>query len=137
MFCRCPGKLLADSDGRARLLLACTSKPQHHYHVHRLLTRFARRNDRTLPNAALRAHCAVLQVGRNSNLLLNLSPNTTGGVDAVDMQAYRGLGQWVNASFGAPKAQARDVVLAGLTTVLELPAEAEGGSCQFGWVNTE
>ena len=43
---------------------------------------------------------AVKTVGRNANLLLNISPNTDGTIDAVDMLAYRQLGAWVAQSFG-------------------------------------
>jgi alpha-L-fucosidase len=42
----------------------------------------------------------VKTVGRNANLLLNISPNTDGTIDAVDMLAYRQLGAWVAQSFG-------------------------------------
>ena len=38
--------------------------------------------------------------GRNTNYLLNISPNTNGNIDAVDHEAYRGLGAWIGATFG-------------------------------------
>ena len=42
-------------------------------------------------------------MGRNANLLLNISPNTGGDIDAVDMEAYRALGRWAKATFGTAK----------------------------------
>ena len=43
-------------------------------------------------------------VGHNTNLLMNISPNMDGDVDMADMAAYTGLGQWIDATFGQPKA---------------------------------
>ena len=50
-------------------------------------------------------------VGHNSNLLLNISPNMDGDIDAVDMEAYRTLGAWASHTFATPivKVRASDV----------------------------
>ena len=45
-------------------------------------------------------HEYLTTVGRNTNYLLNISPNTNGNIDAVDHEAYRGLGAWIGATFG-------------------------------------
>jgi hypothetical protein len=42
-------------------------------------------------------------VGRNTNYLLNISPNVDGTIDDADMVAYEGLGRWVEHVFGRNK----------------------------------
>lgn len=42
-------------------------------------------------------------VGHNSNFLLNVSPNTSGLIEPVDMRAYSALGGWVQRTFKDPK----------------------------------
>jgi alpha-L-fucosidase len=61
-------------------------------------------------------------VGRNSNLLLNISPNTNGTIDDVDMHAYKQLGDWINRSFATPLRQQTDIVLSKNTTVMDVSA---------------
>ena len=64
--------------------------------------------------------------GRNANLLLNISPNTDGTIDDVDMLAYKQLGGWVAETFGGgPLAGRNNTVLVGNTTVLELGPSSE------------
>ena len=59
-------------------------------------------------------------VGRNSNLLLNISPNTDGTIDKVDMAAYKQLGEWIAKTFGRAVKEQNDTVLVNNSTVLDL-----------------
>lgn len=59
-------------------------------------------------------------VGRNSNLLLNISPNTDGTIDEVDMAAYKQLGEWIAKTFGRALKTQNDTVLINNSTTLDL-----------------
>eukprot|EP00005_Dracoamoeba_jomungandri_P006210 CAMPEP_0174252980 /NCGR_PEP_ID=MMETSP0439-20130205/2375_1 /TAXON_ID=0 /ORGANISM="Stereomyxa ramosa, Strain Chinc5" /LENGTH=414 /DNA_ID=CAMNT_0015333753 /DNA_START=174 /DNA_END=1418 /DNA_ORIENTATION=- len=54
-------------------------------------------------------------VGQNSNLLLNLAPNSTGQVTEVDMALYKQFGEWIQSCYGkslaSTSANAFEVVL--------------------------
>eukprot|EP01052_Picozoa_sp_SAG31_P030228 SAG31_NODE_3083_length_4696_cov_3.351751_5_plen_269_part_00 len=69
-------------------------------------------------------------VGRNSNLLLNISPNTDGTIDSVDMQAYRQLGDWIHEKFDRALTEKNDIVLDLNTTTIELA----GASSNFSYI---
>lgn len=59
-------------------------------------------------------------VGRNSNLLLNISPNTDGTIDEEDMAAYKKLGAWIAKTFGREIKAHNDTVLVNNSTTLDL-----------------
>ena len=69
-------------------------------------------------------------VGRNSNLLLNMSPNRLGTIDDVDMAAYRELGEWIRPNFATPLAEVRNVTFPPYVTnvssaLLDVPANTK------------
>lgn len=59
--------------------------------------------------AALRSTCALLNVyltsvGRDSNLILNMAPNSQGGLQAEEVKAYSDLGKGISCLWSSPLA---------------------------------
>lgn len=66
--------------------------------------------------AHLRSTCELVSayltsVGRSSNLILNMAPNTTGGLDPGDVRAYAAMGDAIACLWGEPLGEVLGVEL--------------------------